>query len=428
MLALVAFIWTFLSGSGGYSIQELDYFGHNAKFYDLYSTKWPYYFTETNRLIRYYFSYYLVPSLLFKLLGGTSPATIFLWTFTGYFLGIAWVYTLVQKNLVLVIVFLLIGGGGTTLFNLVSRFVAFAPQLHTFNINLGSLFDQSRWTPNQVIPSLIGACIIVYDSALARKTQESFFPIALTVTWSMFSFLSLSVIFGIHALFYINPLRLSLATIVRAFLLPLLVLLPILLYFASGENVPTTGFVWQFRNDTTFIIRYLTGVFLDSLLLYYIFRQLYRPGGVYPRRLVTILFVVFICMTTYIMGKWNDWLTKINIPFLTIFLVIIFRAFYEKLHYEGWRSLRPALTVPLAVFFFLNLYYQVLIIRTPLKKNKLLGYVTESAKYKPIPYNKYGSFYKTLLAIGTYEEVRQYLAKKNSFYELYLAKRRPANP
>ncbi|MCE6992268.1 hypothetical protein [Dyadobacter sp. CY323] len=419
----IAAVWTFLSGNGGYSFQISDSYGHNSKFYDLAAHEWPYYFPGVNRLIRYYFGYYLVPALIFKMFGQVYPSVIFAWTFLGFLLGISWVYILLLKNKTFVVVFLLIGGIGTILFRILSKMYLFESQVNTFNINIGSIFDQSRWVPNQLIPSLIVGCIILYDTSVSKRFQESVFPITLSLTWAIFPFVSLCTIFAVNFLFNVKRSDLLTFRIIPLYILPFVCLAPTLAYFAAGEKLPVHGFVWEFAGDGPFIIRYLTGVFLDAVIVYVIYRLLADRTALLSRNLMTALFILFFCLSSFVVGKWNDWLTKMNISFLVIFLICILRLLHTRWTNKEWKPSHWGLSLTLALVLCLNFSHQFLILMQPLQSNVVVSAVTDKA-FVATPYNAHGDLYKTLRKTGSLEEAQQYMAMKNSFYEQYLAKKR----
>ena len=422
-LFVIVIAWTFLSGSGGYSFQVSDFYAHNSKFHDLYSSEWPYYFSNVSRLVRYYFGYYLVPAFIFKVTGHFYPFVIFAWTFIGFLLGLCWVYLLIFKNKILVLLFFAIGGCGTILATFLAPISqTFGVSLHTFHINFGSMLDQSRWVPNQVIPSLIVSCIIIYDVLISKKYEESFFPISLTLIWAIFPFIALSIIYAVYFFFNFKWKDLFSLNSIRTYLLPGIFLLPLLLYFGASDNAPVNGFIWDFKNDGPLIFRYFTGVFLDSIILYIIFYKLHQPSDIFSKKLVTIIFITFLLLSTFVLGKWNDWLIKMNISFLVIFLIAILRSVHSRFIIKNWVNLNLAFTGFVLLFLLLNFSHQFIIIAKPVRRNILVSFFTKE-KFLAIPYTVYGNFYQTLLKVSSEEEVQQYMAKKDSFFEQNLARK-----
>ena len=419
-LLLVSFLWTFLSGNGGYSFQVSDFFGHNSKFYDLYTSGWPYYFSDVNRLVRYYFGYYLVPAYIFKLIGYISPPVLFIWTNIGFALGLSWIYIMVFRNKILLILFLLLGGCGTILFKISNRFIDFPPQLNTFHSNFGSLFDQSRWVANHVIPCIIVSCIVIYDTVIQKK-DKSFFPVSLTLVWAIFPFLILSMIYAFNRSFYERKIKLFRKDFFFDCILPVIALIPALCYFGAGGNPPTSGFIWQFLDDKTYVYRYFTGIFLDTAVFYYIFIKLFKPTDAFSKIHISILFLMFLCLSTVILGKWNDWLTKMNISFMIIFLIVTLRAGYLRWIDHEFKHFSKTFAIVVTIVLCLNLLTQSLILVQPITENVLSSQILKT-KFTPMPYKKYANFYKTLIEYASEEEAIQYMATPNSFYERNLAK------
>jgi hypothetical protein len=81
---VLAFVWTYLAGVGGFRPQHFDYFKHNLIVNNLVRYDWPVRYTDGTYLC-YYHAYYLPPALLAKWLGGINAVHfyIFGWTWLG---------------------------------------------------------------------------------------------------------------------------------------------------------------------------------------------------------------------------------------------------------------------------------------------------------------------------------------------------------
>ena len=67
-ILLIAFIWVFLSGIGGWWYQSEDFSARNAIYRDLINYSWPVYYPEQNFTLNYYFGFWLIPALITKLI------------------------------------------------------------------------------------------------------------------------------------------------------------------------------------------------------------------------------------------------------------------------------------------------------------------------------------------------------------------------
>ncbi|MCD7796925.1 MAG: hypothetical protein LUG95_04795 [Clostridiales bacterium] len=76
ILFVVALIWCWLGGTGGFFYQYLDYNWRNAIFHDLINYDWPVIYEETQRMLDYFIGVWLFPALVgkFFLLVGASAA------------------------------------------------------------------------------------------------------------------------------------------------------------------------------------------------------------------------------------------------------------------------------------------------------------------------------------------------------------------
>ncbi len=92
---LTAFLWTYLSGGGGFRPAHFDYVKHHLIFNNLVRYDWPVRYADGSYLC-YYHAYYLPPSLLARWMGGLSSVHyyVFGWTWLGLTLLFSLLYRL----------------------------------------------------------------------------------------------------------------------------------------------------------------------------------------------------------------------------------------------------------------------------------------------------------------------------------------------
>lgn len=81
LLLIVAGIWVYTSGVGGFWQQRADWHWRNAVLRDLIDYSWPVVYPETGNALVYYFNFFLPPALIGKLFGWDT-ANIFICFFT----------------------------------------------------------------------------------------------------------------------------------------------------------------------------------------------------------------------------------------------------------------------------------------------------------------------------------------------------------
>lgn len=81
-VAVIAFIWCILAGQGSFVHQSDDHVMRNAINYDLITKPWPVTYNNGNTMLSYYIAYWMVPSLMGKIVYAVSGSA-----FAGYLAG-----------------------------------------------------------------------------------------------------------------------------------------------------------------------------------------------------------------------------------------------------------------------------------------------------------------------------------------------------
>lgn len=245
MIAILALIWTFLSGQGGLFFQNADYNMRNAIFNDLVKFNWPViynipndisqtvmqgsnayetaiYFEGNQATICYYLGFWLPPAFLgkgFYLLFGNfglalSQFFLFAWTFSGVF-TVLYLFARAFKKFSYKIILIFIFFSGMDIIASLFFYVTglegmlfpegrLIPHLDTWTMqqytsNTSALF----WVFNQVIPLWLFCCILLNEKDL----KYIFFPYSCLVINSTLPMIgALPLIF----FFIINKLKTNL--------------------------------------------------------------------------------------------------------------------------------------------------------------------------------------------------------------------------
>ncbi|WP_266363190.1 hypothetical protein [Tellurirhabdus rosea] len=429
-LAGMGLVLTLYSGIAGLSAQMFDHWGHNAKYYDLTVHNWPLFFPERDRYATYYFGFYLVPAFLSKITLG-RPYEPFLagWTAIGFFLGISWVYLVTGRRKLLLLLLPLVGGLNNGLKELLLHSFygnhPITPHLYGFV----SWFDQLQWVPNQLVSCTLISGMLLYNAFHRRQLESTFFPITLSFIWAVFPGAFFVVLYGFILIQksigqpFLKFFRETLA----AHLVAGLIFLPTFVYLNSGDGMPVAGFIWEYEAFPKLAMRYFLSVVLDLGILYALCRYVTRQfPHLFPSWFVTALFVLFFLATHYRVGYYNDWLMRLQQPMLTITGIIILRGLAEA--FDQSPVARPAM---------LKWMVPILILWSPIAlrraarttyRNAITTAIAGKPMYNPIPYDKYPNTYQFLLHKHSQLEANQYLGKKNSVYERYLANKGAHGP
>lgn len=427
VLAFFAFILTGLTGISGYSYQLYDYWAENAKFYDLYKSSWPLYFEEVDRYACYYFGYYLVPAFISKLLGELSLITLFIWSWIGVFILIVWVYFLTDKKLGPIFIVLSIGGVSGNLKWLLAKANG-VEILYTSEIGpavITPLFQQLRWAPNQVIACLITTSIVLYSLFWENKCYKAFFSVCLCFIWCVFPTLMLFVLVAAFSFYYLfkDGFSVFFKNNGLTFALCLLFMIPIAIYFASSNGDAVHHSFLQVKRPKSAVVKLIfdIGVDLGILLIGCLTLRKIVNKPFYYLALTGLLFIFLL--RTYRFGAQNDLFMRGQIPFLFIIGIFLMQNFnFTNINFKSKMGIVRSLV---AIYFIISplLLSPETLIKS-IQYNKITQLLwPDSASYTPLPFDKFQNTYQMLYDRYSPAEAKQYLGKKNSIYEQYLARR-----
>jgi hypothetical protein len=424
-LFLFAIAWNSFSGVGGLVAQTSDFHAHNAKFFDLYKNPWPNYFPKIDRYSCYYFGYFLAPALISKMAGQLLPSVLFGWSVIGYFIAVSWIYHLIHRNKILLFSFLWVRGiGHIVVFTMKKTLLVIAPFYMPF---FRATFEQSAWVPNQLIPTIIVTCILLYDAFNNHKPEESFFPLTLVFIWAIFPGICLALIFII--LFckkYVidgNMKDIVSSPALVNYWLPALLFIPTMIYFLSSGTSTARGFLWEFGDAGTITLFYLIGFLVDWILLYLVVNQVQKQAPWLPGWFFHSIFILLLLVSSFRFGKNNDWFYRGQIPFFIIIIVGILRNLAHPVQTRTIPKNRTLL-VTLAPFLLAGLIqigYNFRLVRDNILVKSMFPAKTQ---FEPVPYDRFANVYEALKFLHPKDaDAEQYLGRKDSFYELYLARK-----
>lgn len=421
---LLASVWTFFCGIHGLSSQSMDWLAHQSKFYDLYKNDWPLYFKDVDRYACHYFGYYLVPSLISRWLGYLLPMVWVTWTCLGFFLGLSWIYILINRNKPLLVVFLFVRGIGQLIIFIFNKLFDGNVNLPIYNPSVRSVFEQSVYAPNQVIPAVIVCGILIYDFVIRRKEEESFFVITLAFIWGVFPAL---ILLFIHTVLVINTYffkgkirQLNLRNIVHCYFIPGALLIPICIYFLSSQSIATSGFIWSFGAVQPTLIGYFTGIVIDLGMFYVLVSALNK--NYFPFWFIHLILVGIFLLSQYRIGIYSDLYFRGSIPLCIILVVCILRGLDLNIRTGEWGQPR-LFYIAFSFMIFLSLN-GIFVKRSLLRDNILLNFFFgERDTYHNSAYDKYPNTYQALrFGYKDEEGAKQYLGSEESFYKQYLSR------
>lgn len=430
VLAVCALTITCICGISGLCYQTYDYWCHNTKFYELFRYEWPIRIPGNGPVIAYYYGFYLVPALYSKMVGSISEPAIFLWTFVGFLLGLSWLYIVLNKKVLFVFLALTIGDLPHVLKSIFYKIWGHLYEFGDFGVEAWSNFENLLWVPNQVIPTLIVAGMLGYSLTEGFRLERMVLPVALTFWWAVFPAFTCGLLIAILIFhkWITEQQTFRPAAAVKEVVLPYLLCVPVLVLYLSHEKPPISGFIWQFddRMDNR-SIEYAVNIGMNMIVFFlgYYFLAARASKRLPGLPIYMILFFIAV-FPLYRIGKVNDFLFRGLMPLL----LIVGLYMYQPLSAQdgNWRLLSLLSRKPLHSVIAVLLATSSLIGVSRIVRAAYINRATNEllpphAAFVPIPYDAYANIYEVLKARWSQMEADQYLGKKDSIYEIFIAPR-----
>ncbi|OFV79913.1 MAG: hypothetical protein A2Y78_11650 [Acidobacteria bacterium RBG_13_68_16] len=369
VLLTLAGFWAVAFGLGGLNAQSQDYLKHNLIFHDITVERWPVVYGELGpdaRMLCYYIAYYLPSCLLGKLAGLEHVAAFsFAWGLLGIALAFAWVSRFGRGHGLVVL----------GVFTLVDSF-CWLPGLYPLAQKLGVLAGaangewwhtnsfvehfwsfagtQTRllfqsapavlvWSPQHAIGAWLATACVLRSLLEASPARHVVLANAAVVLWSPFVGVGL-VPFTAWACVRDGRGSASWSNVVGSAALAF----PACVYFLGHDPQQFSGVLIATFSGGLDWSRYVLFLILAIGVLWASVWSLRRRLGVPSMALWRLLCLAGLTLTatTFVyLGKYNDWVTRVSLPALFVFALVL-----SVTAVELWsRGARPAYRVAFAV-------------------------------------------------------------------------------
>ncbi len=448
-LLLLAILMAYYAGAGGYSKQESDYYKHNLLFNDLINHQWPVIYSNQalgDPFLCYYLAYYLPVSWIAKITGITHAENIaFLWTCTGIFLGLCWVYRITRNRLIVIAIWLI--GGTDYLYNLIkwagirldlpvnfsrseegmygvvldryllkysnnSLVTIHKPDFY-LDLDLEFLWRQLIFVPQHCLPVLLGIGIF-WKRLQEKSSYDVLMIIALVSLWSPFTAIGFIPFAG--WLIYTSEAKhiISIPNILGGF-----IGLGIACFMLAHFPHPFKGLLFSRLNTLIDFVNYAWYILMEfgmMAIAYFLLKERKRsdtiPAGLMIASLVVVSFIY--------MGYYNDWIMRVSQPVLVSFHLVVLQQlvylFYRRNLFSNKRAW---------VLLFIGMVSMICPVREILylAYNRLLIEQPERTSSIAEPH-QYGADLSRYAGAGPGEKEwsveTQYLGSKDSFFYKYL--------
>lgn len=404
ILCVLALAWTLLAGIGNLVAQALDFQGHNAKLYNLFTSPWPLLYEYNAREVIYYFSFYLVPAYLMKLNGQYSNLVLIVWSWSGYMLVLTWAFYLLKRSFLRVGIFLALGESAVFFNSQVFRRLGDFPQ-HEWPVFMGSLFEQSSWVPNQFLPTLLVLSIFIHQLTRGLDLKLLVFPLVLSLTWGVFPAIGMAVVIVTGMIIYGRAGEIG--GLIMYSLRYLLLVIPVALFYQSSNGGGVSEFLFLTNRRLVKIPVWAGQIFPQVLvfgtLIFFFVKD--RQARLYSFCVCGILLV----FSMFRVGVYNDLVSRTSIVFFTVIV------FYVALSFETQVLKKVRWLVPVLL---IDVFFTFYILGDKLMHNEVMKIDKHREIYR---HDDNKSIYEYFKKYAHEQELIQYSSKEDSFYQKYLA-------
>lgn len=428
----IALIVCLCSEFGIFNYESYDYTAHNIKFNILATQSLPLYDEERDIYMCYYLGHYLVPSFLGKY---TSIAFIkfyfFIWSYIGIGLSFTWLQiklgniSILRK--ILICFSLLIGAYVCIVFPLIGSFFSQLKFIknNDFELNNDFLIVQIpiltrnlSESPQHAVPAILGACYLL----AIFKFRSYFLSLVYFLLGTLFitPFAAVGMVFFLLFSFVSNFLKYGKEFFIRSLQFTILLLAaygPVVLFLASSEatDMESNKAIWN--SGTPYWFVYYLFYLICSYGIWFVFfgREIFKLD----KAAVLIACILLCVMPLFQMGHYNDLNMRSGIvPQMILGAGVVWVIICNwKLFFKDYLFTIGVVFWALNSLSPLKFYYD----RFFVLKGK------ESSIENP-GLERFGKSYYDFMEIAypadSEEAVKQYSLKKESWFEMYMLKKK----
>jgi hypothetical protein len=308
-ILLIGFIWTRLSGAGGYGFQNWDWVKANAALKDLVFRDWPVAFSTPDGSVYpmvYYVGYFLPAALIGKLsTWDAANGALFVTTLVGAWLSLAWFTRLNRRHFIGSALFFVFVGGLDFVF---SRWILqFVPDGRSILGNWSHIWEFQAntfvlfWGPQHAISAWLLTSLILYQDRGRRSTALIALILSIGLLWSPFVVAGL---IPIAAVVFLRRWR-SYSLTVKNSLGPALLTFFICAYFIAHSFSLPRGWLWKgFNLQEGWPL--LLIFYLSEFALFAFFCRKKGPPGLGGLTLWSVVLLTLFAAPLYCIGAFWD--------------------------------------------------------------------------------------------------------------------------
>ena len=314
LLLLVSGLIVWLATFSPLLPEHFDWYKHYAILNTLIHNTWPpttEYGGET-MLLRFYMGYYIIPSLLAKLISyQILPYAMFFWTWIGVSLTLLLAFQNLQKPWYILSAAALL-------------FIFFNPDITGLIEDIanerGAILSNRigiTWVPHHAIAGWLGASLFLSNRHIAIRYVAII--LVFVAIWSPFAAIGL-IPFAVWALIK-ERVDLSFFLVVLA---AILIAAPIFLYITQGASDIPFAYVWQLDGFSFFRLT----IFLILKFLLLSCMLIYKNHDNRSLIIICCFFLAMMCFVSF--GELNDLLMRGSIPIVALLAIVAIRKILDS--------------------------------------------------------------------------------------------------
>ena len=385
-----------VSGIGGRSTFDISH--HIQKVFDFSHAQIPIYYEHAADYASYYYGFYIIPGLLLNFTGNIT-FVFFVWELAGMFIGLSWLYLVLKRNFLHLILLFLVSGLLSFLVPLfrMENFL-FSPYFYFQDTrwNLLPMYLSLRWVPNQFIYTIILIGVVLYIRP--RNLIHCSTLLISGLFWAPFPTLIIGIIYGIRlAPHLLKNLTTGAFLLINAFLSAF-----IFLFLMANQ---TSNFIEFTLTDPGRILNYLGLVCFEVLIFFVLTESRFRQ-----KTEMKVVLGLLLLLPLIKLGIGNDLFSRASLPLLLILYIYFIRSLSFKTRKQPYRIALMVLVSLLPLKYIGN----------NISKFSLDPFYVPSANVDT---------YKLIMKDYQSKKVAdQYLMNQNSFFYKYLLDKKQEDP
>jgi len=303
-----------VSGIGGDPAFDISH--HLQKVFDFSRSGLPIYYGSASSYASYYYGFYIIPGLLLNAVNNIT-LVFSLWELCGIYIGLSWLYLLLNRNFLHLTLLFLVSGLLSLLVPLfrLENFL-FSPYFYFQDTrwNLLPMYLSLRWVPNQFIYTAILTGVVLY--LRPRDLLNASTLLISGLFWAPFPTLMIGIIYLVRVV----PVfvREKVSSMVVFLVINAFPTFFIFFYLTANQTSNALEFT---LTDPARIFNYLCLICFEILIFYGLTEPVYRQ-----KKELKVVLGILTLLPLIKLGIGNDLFSRASLPLLLILYIYFIKS------------------------------------------------------------------------------------------------------